>query len=192
MTVPAKILEVVKRFDDNADDYRAAHHGETWTRIGFINPFFDCLGWDIDNRHGATEKYKDVIHEAAIKIGGAVKAPDYSTQVTLGPSQFASNALLLRDILSHTSHVQRDELAWLPVRVPDPDNPTDQSRHTRMVSLVVQMLTLHLQAKGAKTADEEARFQRQINPTDRRIDRLVYELYGLTDEETGIVEQSKS
>ena len=30
--------------------------------------------------------------------------------------------------------------------------------------------------------------QRQIEATDRQIDRLVYELYGLTDEEIGIVE----
>jgi hypothetical protein len=30
--------------------------------------------------------------------------------------------------------------------------------------------------------------QRRIDPTDREIDRLVYELYGLTDEEIAIVE----
>ena len=30
--------------------------------------------------------------------------------------------------------------------------------------------------------------QRQIEATDREIDRLVYELYGLTDEEIAVVE----
>jgi hypothetical protein len=30
----------------------------------------------------------------------------------------------------------------------------------------------------------------QISATDRRIDRLVYELYGLTDEEIAIVEEA--
>jgi len=30
--------------------------------------------------------------------------------------------------------------------------------------------------------------QRQIEATDKQIDRLVYELYGLTEEEIGIVE----
>jgi len=30
--------------------------------------------------------------------------------------------------------------------------------------------------------------QRRIAATDRRIDRLVYKLYGLTEEEIGIVE----
>jgi hypothetical protein len=31
-------------------------------------------------------------------------------------------------------------------------------------------------------------FQRQIDTTDRQIDRLVYELYGLTEEEIAFVE----
>ncbi len=31
--------------------------------------------------------------------------------------------------------------------------------------------------------------QRQIDATDRQIDQLVYELYGLTEEETKIVEE---
>ncbi len=36
----------------------------------------------------------------------------------------------------------------------------------------------------AKTA-----LQRQIDATDRRIDQLVYELYGLTDDEIRIVDE---
>ena len=38
-------------------------------------------------------------------------------------------------------------------------------------------------------ADEEL-YQRQIEATDRQIDALVYELYGLTEEEVRIVEAS--
>ena len=34
--------------------------------------------------------------------------------------------------------------------------------------------------------------QRQIDATDREIDRLVYELYGLTEAEIRIVEERKS
>jgi hypothetical protein len=50
------------------------------------------------------------------------------------------------------------------------------------------MLTLHQQSAAAKTPDAQARSQRQIDATDRHIDRLVYELYGLTEEEIKIVE----
>jgi len=44
---------------------------EAQVRIEFINPFLTCLGWDIDNKQGFAEAYKDVINEDAIKIGGA-------------------------------------------------------------------------------------------------------------------------
>jgi len=42
--------------------------------------------------------------------------------------------------------------------------------------------------KEASTPDAETRVQRQIEATDREIDDLVYELYGLTEEEIKIVE----
>ncbi len=41
---------------------------------------------------------------------------------------------------------------------------------------------------AARTAQDKTALQRQIDATDREIDRLVYELYGLTEQERGIVE----
>ena len=41
---------------------------------------------------------------------------------------------------------------------------------------------------AAKTGHEQEVLQRQIGATDAQIDRLVYELYGLTAEEIKIVE----
>jgi len=40
----------------------------------------------------------------------------------------------------------------------------------------------------AKTPHEQESLQRQIAATDRQIDDLVYGLYGLTEDETRIVE----
>jgi hypothetical protein len=37
---------------------------------------------------------------------------------------------------------------------------------------------------------DKSPIQRQINATDRQIDQLVYELYGLTDDEIRIVEEA--
>ena len=88
MSAPAKVLELVKRFDDNADDYRADKYNEANLRQQFVNPFFKCLGWDMENEEGAAEAYKDVIHEAAIKIGGATKAPDYCFRLSGVPKFF--------------------------------------------------------------------------------------------------------
>jgi hypothetical protein len=43
--------------------------------------------------------------------------------------------------------------------------------------------------RNVKTDNERTLLQRQIAATDRQIDQLVYELYGLTDEEVRIVEE---
>jgi hypothetical protein len=45
-------------------------------------------------------------------------------------------------------------------------------------------------AERSRTPTDTTAIQRQIDATDQRIDRLVYELYGLTDEEIGIVEEA--
>ncbi len=42
----------------------------------------------------------------------------------------------------------------------------------------------------SQTAHERTVIERQIEATDREIDRLVYELYGLTDDEIKIVEEA--
>jgi len=57
-----------------------------------------------------------------------------------------------------------------------------------MVSLVDSMLALHKQLTTAKSAAQKVIMQRQIDATDAEIDRLVYDLYGLTAEEIAIVE----
>ena len=81
MPAPALIHELVERFDRNRDAYRSGQYNETQARREFIDPFFEALGWDVNNRQGYAEAYKDVIHEDAIKIGGATKAPDYCFRI---------------------------------------------------------------------------------------------------------------
>ena len=50
------------------------------------------------------------------------------------------------------------------------------------------MLELHKSKAGAKTQSDQDVYERQIKSVDEQIDRLVYELYGLSEEEIGIVE----
>jgi hypothetical protein len=45
--------------------------------------------------------------------------------------------------------------------------------------------------RAAKTPQDQTMLQRQLDATDRQIDRLVYELYGLTDAEIQIVGAAK-
>ena len=76
----------------------------------------------------------------------------------------------------------------LPIRTINHSDPADVTRHDRMIFLVNQMLSLNKQLHEARTPHEQTSLQRQIEATDSQIDALVYELYGLTDEEIGIVE----
>ena len=51
-------------------------------------------------------------------------------------------------------------------------------------------LALHEKRAAAETAHAKTALERQIQATDRQIDRLVYELYGLTEAEIKIVEEA--
>ena len=77
-------------------------------------------------------------------------------------------------------------LRRLPIHEIDFADPDDKARHDKMVRLVEQMLKLH--KTEARLGQEKAMWQQQINATDAQIDRLVYDLYGLTEDEIKIVE----
>ena len=81
MPAPDNVHELVKRFKDNFANYKSDAYNETQVRREFIDPFFSALGWDVDNKHGYAEAYKDVIHEDKVKVGGMMKAPDYSFRI---------------------------------------------------------------------------------------------------------------
>jgi type I restriction-modification system DNA methylase subunit len=81
MKAPQEIIALVERFDQNLQAYQSGKYNETQLRREFIDPFFKALGWDVENTSGYAEAYKDVIHEDAIKIGSANKAPDYSFRI---------------------------------------------------------------------------------------------------------------
>jgi len=81
MPAPPVIADLVERFDQQGDAYRSGHYNEAQLRKEFVDPMFKALGWDMDNISGYAEAYKDVIHEDAIKIGGATKAPDYCFRI---------------------------------------------------------------------------------------------------------------
>lgn len=106
------------------------------------------------------------------------------------------NSALLRWYFPHVSapfrggwlSANRQFLSQLPIGTINFSDPIDKVKHDKMVELVEQMLTLHKQLAEAKNPQAHTLLHRQIEATDRQIDRLVYALYGLTDEEIEIVE----
>jgi hypothetical protein len=79
-------------------------------------------------------------------------------------------------------------LEGFPIRTIDFTSPADVARHDQVVTLVERMLELHRKLAAEQVPHARTVLQRQIDATDRQIDALVYELYGLTDAEIAIVE----
>ena len=78
------------------------------------------------------------------------------------------------------------QIRTVPVVVPECE--MDKARHDGLVELVEGMLELHKRLSEVRTEHDKEVLRRQIAATDDEIDRLVYELYGLTEEEIKIVE----
>ena len=86
--------------------------------------------------------------------------------------------------------INKSQLETLPIRVLDLEQAKERRQHSRVVALVKQRMTLQRESASAKTTHERTAQARQIEATDGEIDRLVYELYGLSDEEIRIVEEA--
>lgn len=81
------------------------------------------------------------------------------------------------------------ELASLPVRLPDLSKPVDKGHYDGIVKLVNLMLELNKRKHESKPEPAELdHLNSQIAATEVEIDNLVYEIYGITDEERKIIE----
>lgn len=60
----------------------------------------------------------------------------------------------------------------------------------RLSGLLERMLSVHRQFGAARTPQDKRVIQREIDATDPQIDRLVYDLYDLTEGEIAIVEEA--
>lgn len=88
------------------------------------------------------------------------------------------------------AEVKKTNVDKLPIIVPDPSSKTKVVLQDRITQLVGEMLKMVGQVQGTRTDQQRTVLERQIEATDRQIDKLVYELYGLTEEEIAIIESS--
>lgn len=106
-----KVKDLVTRFSEQLPSYKKSEYNETQTRRDFIDPFFKALGWDIDNKQGFAESYREVIHEDRVKVGKATKAPDYSFRLGGGKRLFFVEAkkpsVYIKDDLQPAYQVRR-------------------------------------------------------------------------------------
>lgn len=86
--------------------------------------------------------------------------------------------------------INKGQLARLPIRVIDFAVAEQRRKHDEIVALAGRMTSLKQRRGTVGAGLNDAILERQIASTDAQIDRIVYELYGLTEDEIRIVEAS--
>jgi hypothetical protein len=86
----------------------------------------------------------------------------------------------------------RQFLEPLPIHRIDFDNPTEKKMHDDLAAVVDKMLELNKRRAPIRNTpcNERDELLREIKRADSEIDNLVYDLYGLTEEERKIIEES--
>ena len=84
------------------------------------------------------------------------------------------------------------DLKEVPIRRIEFSDKADLKQHDRMATLVERMLGLQESLREAGSDQSRDLLQRQIDATDAEIDKLVFDLYGLTEEEIAAVGQAAS
>jgi type I restriction-modification system DNA methylase subunit len=82
--------------------------------------------------------------------------------------------------------VKLNKIKQLPIKI------IPLEKQQPLINLVDKMLSLNkrLNEIGDKKTDERARIEEEIRKTDAEIDEFVYKIYGITDEEKKIIEES--
>ncbi len=78
---------------------------------------------------------------------------------------------------------QKTAMGELPACSIDFSNFGEVAKHDKLVALVNNMLELQKKYHDARMERGKELYERQIKMVDAQIDRLVYELYGLTEED---------
>jgi hypothetical protein len=79
-------------------------------------------------------------------------------------------------------------LKKLPIRTIDFSNSEEKAQHDKLVALVESMLEQQKKHHEARMEQDKELYERQIRIVDAQIDRLVYALYGLTEDGVKVVE----
>jgi len=146
-----------------------------------------CAAYDADGTHFLDN----------VDVGGLTLKKEYEKQGL--PFILALlNSRLMRWFFPNVSapfrggwySANRQFLSKVPIRLAMLTDKSEKIIHGQIEQLADTMQGLHKKLIETKTDQEKIVFQRQIDATDNEIDRLVYQLYGLTEEEIKVVENS--
>jgi hypothetical protein len=77
-----KVKSLIDKFEKNHGDYTksTSSYNESQARADFIDPFFESLGWDLQNKRSLPNYAREVILEDSIEGESTHQNPDYGFQ----------------------------------------------------------------------------------------------------------------
>jgi len=142
------------------------------------------------NNNNINKYYKNILDKDRVQLINI--SQDYSIKYILGILNSRFTKYYLKILSKGAIDIFPDDWKEIPICKIDFTNPSDKSNHDKIVQLVDQMLEAKKQLQKVTTDKDKTYYERKCETLDRQIDQLVYELYGLTEEEIKIVEGDKS
>ena len=103
-----KLLSFVRKFEKDKHHYLSKEYLEAQVRQDFIDPLFEALGWDIENKKGLSPFDREVILEKGETSG----RPDYNFRID-GTTKFFVEAKAPSVALDNVNHIlQAKTYAW--------------------------------------------------------------------------------
>lgn len=109
MPVPPALLELINKFDHNLEEHTSSAFNEDTAKSQFIEPFFELLGWDVNNRAGKPEAWRDVLRQHSIPSGPTREAPDYIFKI-------GKTKVFILEAKKPSINIKSDQNAALQVR----------------------------------------------------------------------------
>ena len=97
---------------------------------------------------------------------------------------------MFADFKSSFPQVTIFSLGQVPIRTLDVADAAQRRDRDQLVAKVEQMLAAKEALADALTSKDKNFYEQKCDALDRQIDRLVYDLYGLTEAEIAIVEEA--
>jgi predicted type IV restriction endonuclease len=96
-----ELHSLISKFEKDRNYYLSKGYPEAQVRLDFINPFFNALGWDIENKAQKPPHDRDVIVELSPET---TKRPDYNFR-TGGGTKFFVEAKAPSVALDYVNHI---------------------------------------------------------------------------------------
>ena len=77
-TFQNELQKLIAKFEKDKNHYLSKGYPEAQVRIDFLNPFFDALGWDFENKANKPPHERDVIVELSPETS---LRPDYNFRI---------------------------------------------------------------------------------------------------------------